>query len=110
MKQWRCRAAQRAAVPAYIVLCDASLEDLCRKQPSNLRELLRVFGFGERKAELYGSEIFAAFEAFRNGARAAAPKGNAEGQVSPAEETMRLLAEGKSFEEIARIRGRQFRP
>jgi ATP-dependent DNA helicase RecQ len=29
-------------------------------------------------------------------------------QVSPAEETVRLLAEGKSFEEIARIRGRQF--
>ena len=51
LKQWRLRAAQRAAVPAYIVLSDASLEDLCRKRPSNLRELLRVFGFGERKAE-----------------------------------------------------------
>jgi ATP-dependent DNA helicase RecQ len=67
--------------------------------------LLAVTGFGERKAELYGGEIFAAFEAYRNGARAAAPEVS---QVSPAEETVRLLAEGKSFEEIARIRGRQF--
>jgi ATP-dependent DNA helicase RecQ len=107
-KEWRRRAAQRAAVPAYIVLSDAALEDLCRKQPSNLRELLGVTGIGERKAELYGGEIFAAFEAYRNGARAAGPKGHPEiSQVSPAEETMRLVAEGKSFEEIARIRGRQ---
>ena len=36
------------------------------------------------------------------------PKGTEVSQASPAEETMRLLAEGKSFEEIAQIRGRQF--
>jgi ATP-dependent DNA helicase RecQ len=104
-KEWRRRTAQRAAVPAYVVLSDAALEDLCRKQPSNLRELLGVAGIGERKAELYGGEIFAAFEAYRNGARAAVREVS---QVSPAEETMRLVAEGKSFEEIARIRGRRF--
>jgi len=103
LKQWRLRAAQRAAVPAYIVLSDASLEDLGRKCPSNLRELLGVFGFGERKAEMYGGEIFAALEAFRNGARAE----RQERQASPAEETTALLAEGKSLEEIARIRGRR---
>jgi ATP-dependent DNA helicase RecQ len=53
---------------------------------------------------MYGSEIFAAFEAYRNGTRAA-PR--AAEQTSPAEETIRLLAEGKSFEEIGQIRGRQ---
>ena len=104
LKEWRRRAAQRAAVPAYVVLSDASLEDLCRKRPSNLRELLGVFGFGERKAEMYGGEIFAALEAFRNGARA---ERQATRQASPAEETVALLAEGKSLEEIARIRGRR---
>ncbi|MBZ5576298.1 MAG: RecQ family ATP-dependent DNA helicase [Acidobacteriia bacterium] len=103
-KDWRRRTAQRAQVPAYVVLSDASLEDLCRKRPGNLRELLQVFGIGERKAELYGSEIFAAFEAFDQGARAAA---HDVAQVSPADETIRLLGEGKSFEEIAQIRGRQ---
>jgi len=103
-KEWRRRTAQRLSVPAYIVLSDAALEDLCRKQPANLRELLAVNGFGERKAELYGSDIFAAFEAFRRGARAAARE---TVQESPAEETLRLLAEGKSFAEIAAIRSRQ---
>jgi ATP-dependent DNA helicase RecQ len=104
LKQWRQRTAQRAAVPAYIVLSDASLVDLCQKKPSNLRELLGVSGFGDRKAELYGSDIFAAFDAFRNGARAAAREA---AQASPADETIRLLREGKTFEEISQIRGRQ---
>ena len=91
-------------MPAYIVLSDAALADLLRKKPANLRELLSVSGIGERKAELYGGEIFAAFEAFAKGARAAA---KTAAQVSPAEETIRLLGEGKTFEEIAQARGRQ---
>ncbi|MGA2120347.1 MAG: helix-turn-helix domain-containing protein, partial [Bryobacteraceae bacterium] len=103
-KDWRRRMAERTAVPAYVVLSDAALEDLCRKRPANLRELLGVTGIGERKAELYGREIFAAFDAYRQGMRAAA---RAPRQAAPAEETILLLAEGKSFEEIAQIRGRQ---
>jgi ATP-dependent DNA helicase RecQ len=103
-KDWRRRAAVRAKVPAYVVMSDAALEDLCRKQPSNLRELLAVNGFGERKAELYGAEIFAAFEAFRKGSRAVQQPVS---QLSPAEETIRLLEEGKTFAEIAEIRVRQ---
>jgi ATP-dependent DNA helicase RecQ len=103
-KEWRSRRAQQSSVPAYIVLSDAALADLCRKKPSDLRDLLSVSGIGERKAELYGHEIFAAFDAFRKGARAAAKPA---AQASPAEETLRLLGEGKTFEEIAQIRGRQ---
>jgi ATP-dependent DNA helicase RecQ len=103
-KAWRREAARRANVPAYVILSDASLEDLCRKRPTNLRELLTVFGIGERKAELYGAEIFAAFEAFSQGAREAAREVSA---VNPADETIRLLADGKTFEEIAQIRGRK---
>jgi ATP-dependent DNA helicase RecQ len=104
LREWRTRTAQRAAVPAYVVLSDASLVDLVRKQPTNLRELLAVSGFGERKAELYGSEIFAAIESYRKGARIVA---RTTVQESPGDETIRLLREGKSFAEIAEIRGRQ---
>jgi ATP-dependent DNA helicase RecQ len=103
-KQWRRNAAQRANVPAFVVLSDAALEDLVRKRPANLRELLGVFGIGERKAEMYGAEVFAVFEAFAKGARATTREA---WQLSPAEETINLLAEGKSFEEIAQIRGRK---
>jgi ATP-dependent DNA helicase RecQ len=103
-KQWRRGAAQKMQVPPYVVLSDAALDALCRKRPTNLRELLGVSGIGERKAELYGREIFAAFEAFDQGARAAKRE---SAHDSPADETMRLLAEGKTFEQIAEIRGRK---
>jgi ATP-dependent DNA helicase RecQ len=103
-KEWRRRRAQQSSVPAYVVLSDAALVDLCRKQPSNLRELLGVSGVGERKAELYGGEIFSTFEAYRKGARAAA---KAAPQASPADETLQLLSAGKTFSQIAEARGRQ---
>ena len=69
-----------------------------------MRELLAVSGIGERKAELYGGEIFAASRPIAR-ARGQPPK--AAAQASPAEETIRLLGEGKTFEEIAQARGRQ---
>ena len=69
-KEWRWIVARRSNVPAYIVLHDSSLEDLCRRRPASLNELLQVSGFGVRKAELYSREIFAAFDAYNSGARA----------------------------------------
>jgi ATP-dependent DNA helicase RecQ len=104
MREWRRGAAQRQGVPAFIVMHDTSLEDLCRRRPASLAELLQVSGIGERKAELYGQQIFAALERFSSGSRASAV---AEKKISPAEETMRLLAEGRSFQEIAQLRDRQ---
>src|SRR5439155_7813116 len=104
MREWRRGVAQRQGVPAFIVLHDTSLEDLCRRRPVSLAELLQVSGIGERKAELYGQQIFAAMERFSAGARASAV---AEKKISPAEETMRLLAEGRSFQGIAQLRERQ---
>jgi ATP-dependent DNA helicase RecQ len=69
-----------------------------------LGELRGVSGFGDKKTEMYGQGILDALAEFRRGARAARP---VEEKPKPAEETMRLLAEGRSFEEIAKTRGRQ---
>ncbi len=73
-------------------------------RPRSLHELRSVPGFGERKTEMYGKQILSALAEFDGGARAAAPK---EPQTKPAEETLRLLREGKSMAEIATIRQRQ---
>ena len=83
---------------------DTSLDELCRKQPASLDELREVSGFGQRRVELYGQQILDAIQRFRGGARAAAA---VEGKSRPAEQTVRLLAEGRTFEEISKIRGRQ---
>jgi ATP-dependent DNA helicase RecQ len=104
LKEWRRGVSARDNIPAFMVLHDATLEDLCRKLPRTIPDLLHVSGIGERKAESHGAAILGALEAYRNGARATQRE---EAKVLPAEETMRLLAEGRSFEEIARIRERR---
>ena len=63
--------AARDKFPAYVVMHDATIDDLCRKLPRTHAELLHVFGIGERKAQTYGAQILAALEAYRKGARAA---------------------------------------
>jgi ATP-dependent DNA helicase RecQ len=66
--------------------------------------LQQVPGIGERKADVYGAEILQALRNFRDGARATPKSGPGP---SPGEETLRLLNQGHTFEEIARIRARQ---
>ena len=104
LREWRRDTAKEQGVPAFVVLHDSSLEEICQRRPKFYAELLEVSGIGERKAELYGQQILAALERFSGGARSnitlkQIPK--------PADETARLLAEGRTLEEIAQIRGRQ---
>jgi ATP-dependent DNA helicase RecQ len=103
LREWRRAMAKEKSVPAYIVLHDSSLEEICRRQPKFFAELREIPGIGERKAEVYGQAILDALETFRQGERA----GGAERRVKPADETLRLLGEGRTLEEIAQIRGRQ---
>jgi len=104
IREWRREMSKEQGVPAYIVMHDTSLEDLCRRRPTSLAELLGVSGFGERKTELYGQSILEALSRFDKGVR---PAPLPEKRSRPAEDTVRLLAEGRTLEEIARIRGRQ---
>jgi ATP-dependent DNA helicase RecQ len=103
LREWRRVMAKEKNVPAYIVLHDSSLEEICRRQPKYFAELLEIPGIGERKAEVYGQPILDALAKFRQGSRAA----GAESKIKPADETLRLLGEGRTLEEIATIRGRQ---
>ncbi len=104
LREWRRTTAQQQGVPAYVVMHDSSLEELCRVRPRSLPELLGVSGFGERKTETYGRKILEALRRFESGARATVARGP---RARPAEETLRLLADGRTFDEIARLRDRQ---
>jgi len=70
LREWRRAAAKQQGVPAFVVMHDSSLEEVCRRRPGSIPELLRISGFGEHKAALYGQQIFEALGRFRNGARA----------------------------------------
>jgi ATP-dependent DNA helicase RecQ len=105
MREWRRETASEQNVAPFIVMHDTTLDDLCRVRPSSMKQLMGVFGIGELKAKKYGAQILDALKRFQSGQRA---KPRPEAKVNPAAETMRLLREGKSLEEIAGIRGRQF--
>jgi len=104
LREWRRVTAKEQGMPAYVVLHDSSLDEICRMRPTSIAQLLGITGIGERKADTYGKKILATLRSYETGARAAAP---AEKKTAPALETRRLLEQGKSFEEIAAIRGRQ---
>jgi ATP-dependent DNA helicase RecQ len=104
LRQWRRDIAREKKVPAFVVLHDSTLEELCRRRPGTIAELMQVSGIGERKAEMYGGGLLEALRSFGAGARAAAA---ALPMNAPAEETLRLLNEGRTLEEIAQLRGRQ---
>jgi ATP-dependent DNA helicase RecQ len=104
LREWRRTMARENKVPAYIILHDSTLEELCRRRPANLSELKQVPGIGEKKADVYGAEILQALRNFGEGTRATPAMAR---EPAPAEQTLRLLNEGRSFEEIARIRARQ---
>ena len=104
MREWRRGAAQRqgrAGVRgAARRLARGSVPE-ASGEPSRA-----IADFRNRRAQsgiVRAADFHGAGE-IRGGARAAAA---AEKKISPAEETMRLLSEGSSFQEIAQIRDRQ---
>ena len=106
LREWRRGIAKEQGAPAFVIMHDTSLDELCRKQPKTIAELLNVSGFGIKKAEIYGLTIIEALRRFREGARASIHP-EKERMSGPAEETIRLLAQGKSLDEIAKLRDRQ---
>jgi ATP-dependent DNA helicase RecQ len=104
LREWRRTTAREQGLPAFVVLHDSTLEEICRVQPKFYAELRQISGIGERKAAAFGQQILDALARFREGARATVQPGR---KSAPALETLNLLSSGKSFQEIADIRGRQ---
>lgn len=104
LREWRRLIAKERGMPAFVVLHDTTLEEICRVMPSSIAQLRTITGIGERKAEMFGDEILTAIRRFGEGARAAEMP---QKRTAPAIETLQLISQGKSLPEIAEIRGRQ---
>jgi ATP-dependent DNA helicase RecQ len=105
LREWRRTTAREKMIAAFIVLHDTTLDELCQKKPKTMRELRQISGMGEKKCEMYGEEILRLFPRFENGERA-----SEQSRAKPPNaslETLELLQQGHSFEEIAQIRGRK---
>ena len=65
LREWRRVVAKERSVPAFVVMHDASLDELCRTKPTSVWELRQVHGFGEKKTADYGAEILEVLAQFR---------------------------------------------
>jgi ATP-dependent DNA helicase RecQ len=105
LRAWRRKKARDLGVAAFVVLHDTALDALCAAKPPTLQALRAVSGFGDKKVQRYGREILEALERFNQGERAGNDWHAALSQ--PREDTLELLEEGRTFEEIAQIRNRK---
>ena len=62
LQDWRRERAARDGVAAFIVAHNATLEAIAQTRPTSLDALIAIKGFGETRAEKYGTEILAAIE------------------------------------------------
>jgi ATP-dependent DNA helicase RecQ len=59
LRAWRLERSREDGVPAYVVLHDATLNELAAVRPATASELAGVKGLGPVKVERYGDELLA---------------------------------------------------
>jgi ATP-dependent DNA helicase RecQ len=67
LRQLRARLAKEERMPPYIIFSDKTLTDMCRRLPSDRKEMLRVLGVGENKFDKYGQQFIDIIEEFTQG-------------------------------------------
>ncbi len=90
--------AEKENVPAYVIFSDATLKDMVSKKPQNLAQLMEVNGMGEYKVKKYGNTLLKELKSWQKVQGVKQPKGNTY------QETLALLQEGFSIEDIALTR------
>jgi ATP-dependent DNA helicase RecQ len=71
LRGWRWGISRELNVPAYVVMHDTTLDELCKVRPNTLAQLRGVSGFGDRKVEMYGPKILEALKNFGSKPRGA---------------------------------------
>ncbi len=116
LRALRKKLADEKGVPPYVVFGDTSLRHMCRAYPRAEREFLAIPGVGAQKLADYGAAFMGAIAAWLEeherqvfadeAPPPPAPKMKSESGVgSTALETLRLLRQGLSPEQIAAQRG-----
>jgi ATP-dependent DNA helicase RecQ len=57
LKAWRSAQAKEQAVPAYVILHDATLAAIAAAQPKDLGQLSTIAGIGAKKLDRYGAAL-----------------------------------------------------
>ena len=57
LRGWRLERSRNDGVPAYVVLTNACLDEVCRRMPGDEEELAEVPGMGPARIERYGQDL-----------------------------------------------------
>lgn len=57
IRQWRKDYARENDIPAFMVFSDKTLRDLVLRAPTNLNDLKKVYGLGDKKIETFGKNL-----------------------------------------------------
>jgi len=66
LKEWRLEKAREKGIPAYCISDDKSLRNFVLTRPRSLDEIHGVYGFGEKKIDLYGHELLGILDKVEN--------------------------------------------
>ena len=93
LKDWRKQKAQENSVPAYVILHDATLQELASQLPTELSQLAQIQGLGKVKIDRFGQELI----------QIIVSKG--KNKLDTYSKTLQLYDSGMNLEEIASSRG-----
>lgn len=74
LRKLRADIAREQGVPAFVVFADATLRDMCEKQPVDDAQFGQVSGVGKAKLEKYGERFTAAIREYLSGKQDDEPK------------------------------------
>lgn len=114
LRRLRKEISEREQVPPYVVFPDSTLKDMSEKYPLNEEEMLNIKGVGEFKLKKYGELFLNEIEKYVNENNIKIEKehsDNNKNQSKDKEEdvpshviSLNMYKEGKSIEEISKIR------
>lgn len=66
LRQWRSNKAQEQKVELYMICTNSELITIAKAKPRNQEELMQIKGFGPKKSQSYGEDIFAVLKMHKN--------------------------------------------
>ncbi len=57
LKAWRLELAKKRGIPAFRILTDEVLSEICKSQPQTTNDLLEIKGLGPKRVDQYGADL-----------------------------------------------------
>lgn len=74
MKKWRKAKAAELGKPPYVVFTDATLNEIAKKRPHAVSQMVGISGIGEKKLEHYGADVVGLIHKFEDAAAGVVPE------------------------------------